>query len=148
MKSRNTIFLINSISVITENFYFKYIEKEITDEEKILVRYNLVLETIYENNGFLCIKELCLITGKKKSTISDHINKLEKHELVEKVFNNKDKRYVYIKLTKKAFDLKEKFYEIHEQNTNYILRNLSIEEKQQLNSILNKVDLNTNKKAL
>ena len=66
-----------------------------------------LLSLVYLNNGKSEIKELVKQLEKKKSTVTEMINTLEKNGYLVKYQSKEDKRVYYVETTNKAEEMKE-----------------------------------------
>lgn len=88
------------------------------------------------------MKEIGLLLGKEKSTITAIVNKLEKLGYVMKLKSEKDRRTTYVCLTEVGKDIEEKFEEISFDVQNTAYNNFSQEEKKEFLRLLKKMNQN------
>jgi DNA-binding MarR family transcriptional regulator len=74
-----------------------------------------------------------------KATTARAIKKLEEEEYLTRSTSNDDKRAYKIVLTNKAMEIKDEFFEIITQWEDYVVRDLTQEEKETLITLLNKI---------
>ncbi|MFK4784667.1 MarR family winged helix-turn-helix transcriptional regulator [Fusobacterium sp. MFO224] len=144
MKSTNTI--IGLISTINEKSS-QYINEElkrnnITD---IINSHGTIFSLLYMNEGRITINEIVSKTGKRKSTITDMVKKLEKLGYISKEKNKKDARITEIVLTDSGWKFKESFKEISNNLLAKTYFDFTEEEKETLVSLLRKVKRNFKK---
>ncbi|MDP0505871.1 MAG: MarR family transcriptional regulator [Fusobacterium sp. JB019] len=144
MKSTNTI--IGLISTINEKSS-QYINEElkrnnITD---IINSHGTIFSLLYMNEGRLTINKIVSKTGKRKSTITDMVKKLEKLGYISKEKNKQDARITEIVLTENGWKFKESFKEISDNLLAKTYFDFTDEEKELLVSLLRKVKRNFEK---
>ncbi|ERI90305.1 transcriptional regulator, MarR family [Clostridiales bacterium oral taxon 876 str. F0540] len=107
-----------------------------------------VLATLRRSGGEFKLKptklyNLLMVTS---GAMTNRIDTLEKKGLVNRVNDTEDRRTVYVKLTEKGLSLiNEAVYE-HVSVEEELLKKLTEEEKEILNSILRKISLNLEEK--
>ncbi|GAB4446214.1 MAG: MarR family transcriptional regulator [Bacteroidales bacterium] len=74
----------------------------------------------------------------KSSDVSRIIDKLFNKKLVNRIENTKDRRQKWVSITEKGLDLLNKMYDC-EIKADLLLKNLSLEEVQDLNKLLDKI---------
>jgi len=74
----------------------------------------------------------------KSSDVSRIVDKLFNKKLVNRIENTKDRRQKLVSITEKGLDLLNKMYDC-EIKADLLLKNLSLEEVQDLNFILDKI---------
>ncbi|MDP0488053.1 MAG: MarR family transcriptional regulator [Fusobacterium sp. JB021] len=144
MKSTNTI--IGLISTINEKSS-QYINEElkrnnITD---IINSHGTIFSLLYMNEGRITINKIVSKTGKRKSTITDMVKKLEKLGYISKEKNKQDARITEIVLTENGWKFKESFKEISDNLLAKTYFDFTDEEKELLVSLLRKVKRNFEK---
>ncbi len=112
--------------------------------EGILSTHGTVLFFLYENSGKLSMKDISRYTGRKKTTITDLVRKLETYGYITKEESEEDKRFSYAVLTKKAYEFKPIFDEISKNLLDKIYKGFSSEDKQQAIDLLLKINHNLN----
>ncbi len=109
-----------------------------------LLDYNLsasqfkILMLLY-HHGDLRQIDIETILGMSNPTVSGLINKLEQQDLVKRVSNPNDKRSKFITITNLALSLKDDLINLADTIEQDITANLSIDEIEQLKTILNKI---------
>lgn len=82
------------------------------------------------------IHELVEKTQLTKSTLSSHLDNLEKNNFIEKLPSKKDKREIFIILTEKALKLKQDYIEVSKKMTNLFYDGFNEEEMKQFEEYL------------
>lgn len=117
--------------------YFK--EYDITPEQWVIVR------VIFESNTQLSQKELATKSQKDQNTVTAIIDKLEKKGYVERVKSEEDKRVFNIILKEKIKENIKTLYEIDDNLTKEVCKNLTKSEittlEKSLKSISNEIDI-------
>ncbi len=114
-------------------------EKELND---LVPAYGNILTALYDNKGILSMKEIGILIGKDKSTVTALCNKLINLGYIEKEKSTKDKRVTYIKITQKAKNIESKFNEISAEVYSRAYRNFTLEEKKIFLKLLKKLNNN------
>lgn len=121
--------------LLTENFK----EYNITPEQWVIVRI------LFESDIQLSQKELAIKSQKDQNTVTAIIDKLEKKGYVERVKSNEDKRIFNIILKEKIKKNIKTLYEIDENLTKEICKNLTQVEidnlEKSLKSLSNEIDI-------
>lgn len=121
--------------LLTENFK----EYDITPEQWVIVRI------LFESDIQLSQKELAIKSQKDQNTVTAIIDKLEKKGYVERVKSNEDKRIFNIILKEKIKKNIKTLYEIDENLTKEICKNLTQVEidnlEKSLKSLSNEIDI-------
>ncbi|RGM98074.1 MarR family transcriptional regulator [Fusobacterium mortiferum] len=117
----------------------KFKEYEITPEQWVIVRI------LFESDIQLSQKELAIKSQKDQNTVTAIIDKLEKKGYVERVKSNEDKRIFNIILKEKIKKNIKILYEIDENLTKEICKNLTQVEidnlEKSLKSLSNEIDI-------
>lgn len=144
MKSTNTI--IGLISTINEKSS-QYINEELkrNDITDIINSHGTIFSLLYMNEGRITINKIVSKTGKRKSTITDMVKKLEKLGYISKEKNKQDARITEIVLTENGWKFKESFKEISDNLLAKTYFDFTDEEKELLVSLLRKVKRNFEK---
>lgn len=140
MKDKYIIYFISK----TKKKMSEFIERKLKEKNlnDLVPSYGNILTVLYDNGGRLNMKEIGVLLGKDKSTITALINKLIKLDYVMKEKSTTDKRVTYIVLTKKAKEIEDKFNEISKSVNQTAYKDFSEEEKEIFLRLLKK--LNTN----
>ncbi|MCT4631564.1 MAG: winged helix DNA-binding protein [Firmicutes bacterium] len=118
----------NSILRTNINEFLRLKLKEYGRSE-LVPSYGSVLSVVFENGGKVQIKVIYDLIQKRKSTITEMINRLVKLGYLEKEKSEEDKRVTYVVATQKALDFKEDFHEISNELFEKLFKNFSEEEK-------------------
>lgn len=89
--------------------------------------------------GRLKVGELCeklMVTGGSMTLVLDNVSKLG---YIERVFDQKDRRAIYVQLTPKGKVLFDKIFKIHADNITKFMSVLSFEEQMLLGELLKKL---------
>ena len=117
--------------------YFK--EYDITPEQWVIVR------VLFESDTQLSQKELAIKSQKDQNTVTAIIDKLEKKGYVERVKSEEDKRVFNIILKEKIKNNIKILYEIDNNLTKEVCKNLTKSEinilEKSLKSISNEIDI-------
>ena len=97
-----------------------------------------ILVVLYKNNQ-LTMKEIADRIHRTKATLTVLVDKLEKLDLVKRKKLSEDTRITYITLTKKGESLKPVFEKISNELNSMLYKNLSKEEAEQLDYLLEKM---------
>ncbi|WBW95174.1 MarR family winged helix-turn-helix transcriptional regulator [Oceanirhabdus sp. W0125-5] len=98
-----------------------------------------LMSIVYFNDGKVEIKELVKQLEKKKSTITEMINTLEKNDFLIKYQSKEDKRVYYVEATTKAQEIKPQILDIIEEIKNKLLHSFLQDEKGSLNGYLERM---------
>jgi DNA-binding MarR family transcriptional regulator len=88
------------------------------------------------------MKEITLLIGKDKSTVTALVNKLSKRGYVQKEKGLEDKRVTCVNVTEKGEEIKHKFSEISSEVYNVAYKDFTEEEKETLLRLLKKMNKN------
>lgn len=114
-------------------------EYDITPEQWVIVR------VLFESDTQLSQKELAIKSQKDQNTVTAIIDKLEKKGYVERVKSEEDKRVFNIILKEKIKNNIKIFYEIDNNLTKEVCKNLTESEitilEKSLKSISNEIDI-------
>jgi len=88
-----------------------------------------LLSIVYKNGGFVEIKELVITLEKKKTTISEMVNTLEKKGFLKKYQSIDDKRIFCVKTTEKAEEMKAEVMNIINIISEKMMLGISAENK-------------------
>lgn len=98
-----------------------------------------LISLVYLKDGKVEIKELVSQLQKKKSTVTEMINTLEKNGFLVKYQSKDDKRVYYVEATAKAKKMEPLILEIIEGIKNKLFNTFSEKEQEVLNSYLEKM---------
>ncbi|WP_163468807.1 MarR family winged helix-turn-helix transcriptional regulator [Fusobacterium sp. IOR10] len=139
----NTKTIIGLISIINEKSS-QYINEELRRKEikNIINSHGTIFSLLYGSKGRITINEIVSKTGKRKSTITDMVKKLEKLGYISKEKNKDDARIIEITLTESGWKFKESFKEISNNLLDKTYFDFTEEEKELLVTLLRKVRKN------
>lgn len=125
----------------------KFIEKQLKEEElfELVPSHGNILTVLYENNGKINMKDIAKKINKDKSTVTALVNKLINLGYIEKQKSEEDKRVTYIKVTKKAEDIYEKYSRICDNVKSAAYSDFTDEEKDEFLRLLKKLGDNIKK---
>lgn len=139
----NKYLAISKISKIKSEVN-NYIESELNKRgiDGLVVSHGNILDTLYDNDGKLTMKEISEGINRSKSTVTQLVDKLLKSGYVTKEIDPFDKRYTYIVLTEKGLRIKKDFKEISQNVIKIFFKDFTEEEIQVLLVLLNRVIIN------
>lgn len=128
-----TGYLIHRTDVKLTNYFMKQLKPyEVTPEQWSII-------SILDSQKGITQKELAQKIDKDHSTVVRMIHSMERKELVEKKFNELDKRSHYLFLTEKGEEIKKTILPIVKDAHDFVTSNLTTEEVQLLKILLNKL---------
>jgi DNA-binding MarR family transcriptional regulator len=128
-----TGYLIHRTDVKLTNYFMKQLKPyEVTPEQWSII-------SILDSQKGTTQKELAQKIDKDHSTVVRMIHSMERKELVEKKFNELDKRSHYLFLTEKGEEIKKTILPIVKAAHDFVTSNLTSEEVEQLKVLLNKL---------
>ena len=136
--------ILTALGVIRER-----INKTLKDELKnssvdINCNHMWLLSVVYFNDDKIEIKELIKSLEKKKSTVTEIINTLEKNGLLIRSQSENDKRIYYVETTKKAKEMKPEILKVIEKIQSKVFDGFSVDETVILSKLILKVVDNLN----
>ena len=136
--------ILTALGVIRER-----INKTLKDELKnssvdINCNHMWLLSVVYFNDDKIEIKELIKSLEKKKSTVTEIINTLEKNGLLIRSQSESDKRIYYVETTKKAKEMKPEILKVIEKIQSKVFDGFSVDETVILSKLILKVVDNLN----
>lgn len=132
-------FILNRTSIQSKALFTQKIKEfDISPEQ-----WSLVFRVV-ESEG-LTQKELSDSTYKDQANTTRSIDRLEKKDLLRRVHNHNDRRIINIYPTNKAIDLVNMIVPISSEFNNLLTKNFTIEEKEELIKLLNRVYENLQK---
>ncbi len=139
----NDKYIVYFISKIKKKMVF-FIEKELAENNMggLKASHGNILTSLYENGGTLKMSQMAKIIGKDKSTVTSLINKLESLGYIEKTSDSSDKRVTMVVLTNKGRDVENTFNNISKMVRETAYNGFSDEEKEQLLTLLKKLNMN------
>ena len=131
----------------TRKKMIKFIQNELKKNglSEIDPSYGNILTVLYESNDMLTMNEVAKKTGKDKSTITVLVNKLCKLGYIEKVKCKNDNRVIYIDLTEKANNIRNKYIQISKNLNKIVYNDFSEIEKKEFLRLLKKMNKNFDK---
>ncbi len=114
MKERKVFFSL--ISRIREKSH-KMIEKELENYgfKELKPSYGTIFGVMYKNKGSIPLKNLIAETKKSKTTIIEHIKKLENLGYIRREKDKQDDRLNLVILTEKSYEIYPKFMGISDK---------------------------------
>ena len=97
-----------------------------------------ILVCLYEQDK-MTMKDIADKIHRTRPTVTVLVDKLEKLGYIKREISQEDSRYTYITLTKKGQDFKPIFEKISEDLNNLLYKNLTEEESNILENILQKI---------
>ncbi|MDE6387922.1 MAG: MarR family transcriptional regulator [Lachnospiraceae bacterium] len=122
--------------------------------EKLLTAHNIsefngaqgrILFVLWEKDD-IPISELAKQTGLAKTTLTSMLDRMEKQELIERIYSPADRRTVRIRLTKTASSFKEQYEQVSDEMNQIFYKGFSDEEILTLETGLRKVLKNLTEK--
>lgn len=113
-------------------------ENETVKDSGITLQQMHTLEVIGSNEG-IRMKEITEKLGIVTGTLTVMIDRLTKLDLVKRVVNTTDKRSFRIELTENGSKLYQEHHHHHDMLAEELTHDLTIEEKETLNTILDKL---------
>lgn len=98
-----------------------------------------LISLVYLKDGKVEIKELVKQLEKKKSTVTEMINTLEKNGFLVKYQSKEDKRVYYVETTTKAEEMKPQIMDIIKGIKDKLLNSFSEEDQEVFNKHLNRM---------
>ncbi len=122
----------------------QFINKELKDRgvEGLINSHGTVLSAMYDNDGKMTMNGIARFVGKRKSTITDMVRKLEKLGYVSREKSREDARVIEVSLTEKGWEFKETFKEISRELLDKTYAGFTEEEKEVLMGLLFKIRKN------
>ncbi len=122
----------------------RYINTELKNREieGLINTHGTLLSTMYDNDGKMTMNGIAKYIGKRKSTVTDLVKKLEKLGYIERNKSKIDARVIEVTLTEKGWDFKTTFKEISSGLLEKTYEDFSEEEKEQLINLLLKIRKN------
>ncbi len=133
MSGRTIINLLKSVEIMRFVYNNLFANHGISES-----KFYVLLLLSYSKEGMVLseIGDKMLVT---RANMTGLIDRMEKEELVEKKVNPKDKRSSIAYLTKKGRNLFEEIKDTHIDFSKQMTSGLSIEEKEQVNTLLEKL---------
>ena len=133
---RNMLTLISKIHEKGNRFIIEELKKN--GAVGLVPSHGDILVCLYQNDK-MTMKEIAEKIHRTRPTVTVLVDKLEKLGYLKREISQNDNRYTYITLTKKGQDFKPVFEKISEDLNNMLYKNLSEEESDILENLLQKI---------
>ncbi|MFW9973471.1 MAG: MarR family winged helix-turn-helix transcriptional regulator [Candidatus Odinarchaeota archaeon] len=135
-KLREGGFLITKIRQLSQRIFNKLLEDYKLDD--ISAAQGRVMFPLWQkdNISFQDLKKKAMLS---KATLSYMLDKLEEAGHIERIRSEKDKRTIYIKLTKKNKELQEKYYNVSKEMANIFYKDFSEKEIDEFENYLRRL---------
>ncbi|UCC20285.1 MAG: MarR family transcriptional regulator [Promethearchaeota archaeon] len=135
-KLREGGFLITKIRQLSQRIFNKLLEDNKLDE--ISAAQGRVMFPLWQkdNISFQDLKKKALLS---KATLSYMLDKLEEAGHIKRIRSEKDKRTIYIKLTKKNKELQEKYYQVSKEMADIFYKDFSEKEIDEFENYLRRL---------
>ncbi|GLI56894.1 transcriptional regulator [Propionigenium maris DSM 9537] len=122
----------------------QFINKELKDRgvEGLINSHGTVLSAMYDNDGKMTMNGIARFVGKRKSTITDMVKKLEKLGYVSREKSKEDARVIEVTLTEKGWEFRDIFKEISRELLDKTYTGFTEDEKEVLMGLLFKIRKN------
>lgn len=138
-----TDIVIGIISNIREKSA-QFINEELKEREihGIINSHGTILSAMYDNDGVMTMNGIAKFIGKRKSTVTDMVKKLEKLGYISRQKSKKDARVIEVTLTEKGWIFRETFKKVSSKLLEKTYTNFTEEEKETLMKLLLKIRKN------
>jgi len=133
---RNLLALVSKIHDKGNRFIIEELKKYGADG--LVPSHGDILVCLYEQDK-MTMKDIADKIHRTRPTVTVLVDKLEKLGYIKREISQEDSRYTYIVLTKKGQDFKPIFEKISENLNNMLYKNLSEEESDILENLLQKI---------
>ena len=133
---RNLLALISKIHEKGNRFIIEQLKKNGADG--LVPSHGDILVCLYEQDK-MTMKDIADKIHRTRPTVTVLVDKLEKLGYIEREISQEDSRYTYIVLTKKGQDFKPIFEKISEDLNNLLYKNLTEQESNILDNLLQKI---------
>ena len=133
---RNLLSLISKIHEKGNRFIIEELKKN--GAEGLVPSHGDILVCLYSQDK-MTMKDIADKIHRTRPTVTVLVDKLEKLGYLKREVSQKDNRYTYIVLTKKGQDFKPIFEKISEDLNDMLYKNLSEEESDILENLLQKI---------
>ena len=133
---RNMLALISKIHEKGNHFIIEELKKY--EANGLVPSHGDILVCLYSQDK-MTMKDIADKIHRTRPTVTVLVDKLEKLGYLKREISKEDNRYTYIVLTKKGKDFKPVFEEISEDLNNMLYENLSEEESDILENLLQKI---------
>ncbi|MGB6128666.1 MAG: MarR family transcriptional regulator [Psychrilyobacter sp.] len=138
-----TDIVIGIISNIREKSA-QFINGELKKKEVsgLINSHGTILSAMYDNDGVMTMNEIAKFIGKRKSTVTDMVKKLEKLGYISRQKSERDARVIEVTLTEKGWIFRETFKEVSTELLEKTYSGFTEEEKEVLMKLLLKIRKN------
>ncbi len=133
---KNLLSLISKIHEKGNRFIIDELKKN--GAEELVPSHGDILVCLYNQNK-MTMKDIADKIHRTRPTVTVLVDKLEKLGYLKREISKEDSRYTYIVLTKKGQDFKPIFEKISKDLNNMLYKNLSVEESDILENLLQKI---------
>ena len=128
----------------TKKKMINFIEKKLKEKglNDLVPAYGNILTALYDHDGKLSMKEIGILIGKDKSTVTPLVNKLSKLGYVKKEKSEEDRRVTYVIIMEKGKEIEAEFNDISKEVYSTAYKNFSIEEREVLLKLLKRLNNN------
>lgn len=129
-------YLINQIQKISSRKFNELLKEKNIDEFN--GSQGVILYSLW-NNKELTIKEIGIITGLAKTSLTSMLDRMEEKGLIRRKDNSEDKRSIKIMLTDKAKELEKDYNDISNKMSNIFYKNFSDKEINEIENYLERI---------
>ena len=133
---RNLLALVSKIHEKGNRFIIEQLKKNGADG--LVPSHGDILVCLYEQDK-MTMKDIADKIHRTRPTVTVLVDKLEKLGYIKREISQEDSRYTYIVLTKKGQDFKPIFEKISEDLNNLLCKNLTEQESNILDNLLQKI---------
>ena len=133
---RNLLALVSKIHEKGNRFIIEQLKKNGADG--LVPSHGDILVCLYEQDK-MTMKDIADKIHRTRPTVTVLVDKLEKLGYIKREISQEDSRYTYIILTKKGQDFKPIFEKISEDLNNLLCKNLTEQESNILDNLLQKI---------
>ena len=133
---RNLLALVSKIHEKGNRFIIEQLKKNGADG--LVPSHGDILVCLYEQDK-MTMKDIADKIHRTRPTVTVLVDKLEKLGYIKREISQEDSRYTYIVLTKKGQDFKHIFEKISEDLNNLLYKNLTEQESNILDNLLQKI---------
>ena len=133
---RNLLALVSKIHEKGNRFIVEQLKKNGADG--LVSSHGDILICLYEQDK-MTMKDIADKIHRTRPTVTVLVDKLEKLGYIKREISQEDSRYTYIVLTKKGQDFKLIFEKISEDLNNLLYKNLTEQESNILDNLLQKI---------
>ena len=133
---RNLLALVSKIHEKGNRFIIEQLKKNGADG--LVPSHGDILVCLYEQDK-MTMKDIADKIQRTRPTVTVLVDKLEKLGYIKREISQEDSRYTYIVLTKKGQDFKPIFEKISEDLNNLLYKNLTEQESNILDNLLQKI---------